>query len=175
MKNIAILTIDMQPGFLNNLEPEKRKALIENHQELYSICQEKGIEIINIEYDTKGDTISELTQGRQEQYKANNFSKKAWSAFTNKKLNEYVEKRGFQGFILTGLHAERCIFTTGRHKENEFVFYNCGELTEFRNLAKEGERKKYINWASNEKNNNFYYPELEELLEDLKNDSLPLN
>ena len=175
MRNIAVLTIDMQPGSLRELSLKKAETLIENHQKLYLFCKEKRIEIINIEYDSKGDTTPKLIKGRKQEYKKNNFSKQGWSAFTNKKFNDYIEKKGFQGFILTGLYADKCVLTTGKHKENKFAFYNCRELIEFRNPVINKEKKEYLDWASNEKNNNFYYPELQELLEDLENETLPLN
>lgn len=41
MRNIAVLTIDMQPGSLRELSLEKAKTLIENHQKLYLFCKEK--------------------------------------------------------------------------------------------------------------------------------------
>jgi len=173
MKNIAVLTIDMQSGFLKWLNPEKRKALIGSHKKLYQIAQNKGIDIINVEYDKKGDTIPELREEREREYQKNNFSKKGWSAFTNKKLNQFVEEKQYIGFILTGLYAEHCVQGTGMAKDNIYNFYNCGELTEFSHTAEQKEIDEFLEWASNEKKGNYFYPQLDELLEDIEKNSLP--
>ena len=114
MRNIAILTIDMQDEFLNYDLLDKKENLILAHKELYELCREKNIPIIYTENSEKGKTNSEIKRFLRKIQKTKLIIKENYNAFTNPKLKDYLQDLEIDSLIITGLSAPDCCFASAQ-------------------------------------------------------------
>ncbi len=68
------------------------------------------------------------------------FIKTHYNAFTNKKLHEYLKKKGIKTLIFTGVYASRCVDSTARSASEKG--YNCIILRDLVEIAKEYQYEK---------------------------------
>ena len=58
LKNTAVILIDMQSGFIDEIEANKRAEIISGQISILKECAEKDIPVIVLEFKTYGETIA---------------------------------------------------------------------------------------------------------------------
>lgn len=111
----ALIVVDMQRTFLDNLDSKYREKLISNIVELLTLANKKKIPLIKLEYDIVGvpfvgtiDSIGSLFAPAS----SKTFVKENSSGFTKTNLHEYLQSLGIQEIILAGINANACVQDT---------------------------------------------------------------
>ncbi|WHX50971.1 cysteine hydrolase family protein [Paenibacillus woosongensis] len=118
MKNAALLVVDVQNALVE-AKPFDIEVVISNIERLISTCRENSIEVIYVQHDDPvGEALEPNTEGWQIYSGisplANEkvINKKFNSAFKGTNLKEYLERKGIEQLIITGMQTEYCIDTT---------------------------------------------------------------
>lgn len=115
--NISVLVIDMQPHFLDELEPEIVKDLIKSQKKVLEYCLEKDVFVATVESNDKtyyGETVLELRQIINKLKRKDLLYKKSISAFNGTKLNTSLSDRNIECLLLMGIYSdsENCVSDT---------------------------------------------------------------
>ncbi|SDP30009.1 cysteine hydrolase family protein [Clostridium gasigenes] len=118
MENIVLLVVDVQNALVLG-EPYNREEVISNIKKLVQISRENEVEVIYIQHsDEIGGELEPNCAGWQiykEVAPINGekvINKNYNSAFRNTILKEYLDSRGINKLIITGMQTEYCIDTT---------------------------------------------------------------
>ena len=118
MKNLVLLVVDVQTAMVLN-HPYNEEKVLSNIALLITLCRRLGLEVVYVRHDGGiGDELEYGSDGWQidtsitplEGEKI--FDKKFNSAFRETGLKEYLDSRGAEKIILTGLQTEYCIDAT---------------------------------------------------------------
>ncbi|MFL0269427.1 cysteine hydrolase family protein [Candidatus Clostridium radicumherbarum] len=118
MKNTALLVVDVQ-NVLVLSKPFAVEEVIDNIKRLIKICRENNVEVIYVQhYDKVGGELEPNTEGwkiyKEISPNADEkiISKQYNSAFKETALKEYLDNKGIDQLIITGMQTEYCIDTT---------------------------------------------------------------
>jgi nicotinamidase-related amidase len=118
MRNIALLVVDVQAALIAG-HPYNERTVVENIKKLVAVARKHKTEVIYVRHDDgKGEELeygsdgwkiySEVAPVDGEKV----FDKRYNSAFKDTGLKEYLEARGADTLVLTGLQTEYCIDAT---------------------------------------------------------------
>lgn len=109
--NNAVLVIDMQESFLNELDSEEREEEIPYQIEVLNAAKRNNIPIFVIEYAGMGSTITELMDVISDSdYTI--VTKPTNNGFRNTNLDELLTERGIHSLTLMGVFASACVYAT---------------------------------------------------------------
>ena len=111
VKNLALVIIDMQGPFTNQVEKTTIDMIISNQKELISTCKAKQIPVILVEYYAHGETTKEITKILPGSV-TRTFQKKENSAFSSSSFVSFLEKKKIKNLIISGLFGNACILAT---------------------------------------------------------------
>lgn len=118
MKNIALLVVDVQNALVL-AKPFAIEEVISNIKRLINVCRENDVEVIYIQHtdkiggelglDSDGWQIyEEISPIKTEKVICKNYN----SAFKETSLKEYLDNKGINQLIITGMQTEYCFDTT---------------------------------------------------------------
>ncbi len=118
MNKMGLLVIDVQNALMEE-KPMKGEELISNIKKLVDKCRETRVEIIYVQHcDETGGQLEVNSFGWQiysdiaPQKDEKVFEKYYNSAFKGTKLKDYLEEKGIEDIIVTGMQTEYCIDTS---------------------------------------------------------------
>ena len=118
MKNAALLVVDVQNALVKD-KPYDIDKVINNIKNLIDICRENNVEVIYIQHnDEPGGDLEPQSTGWEiykeiEPDKNEKIINKIYnSAFKETNLKEYLESKGVNTLIITGMQTEYCIDAT---------------------------------------------------------------
>lgn len=118
MKSSALLIVDVQ-NLLIDSKPYNQKKLIENIKKLISLMRENNKEIVYVRHDSgegsqleKGTYNWGIYEGIAPLCDEVVIEKQYNSAFHKTNLKQYLDTKGIDTIILTGLQTEYCIDAT---------------------------------------------------------------
>lgn len=110
----AVILIDMQCGFMNQLRQNTRSALIKNQQSVIMVCRVADIPICVLEYIDHGETISKLTKKLKCVPRVKTIQKFHDDGFRDTELGSVLENWGVRNILLMGINAEYCVKETAK-------------------------------------------------------------
>jgi len=118
MKNVALLVVDVQNALVLS-EPFEIEKVIGNIKRLIKICRENNVEVIYVQhYDKEDGELEPNSEGWKiyEEISPNAdekiISKQYNSAFKETALKSYLDDKGIDQLIITGMQTEYCIDAT---------------------------------------------------------------
>ncbi|MFA5887470.1 MAG: isochorismatase family cysteine hydrolase [Candidatus Nanoarchaeia archaeon] len=109
--NNAVLVIDMQESFLNELDPEEKEEEIPYQIEVLNAAKRNNIPIFVIEYEGMGSTIDELMNViSTSDYEI--VTKPGNNGFRRTNLDELLKEKGIHSLTLMGVFASACVYAT---------------------------------------------------------------
>ena len=118
MSKTILLIVDVQKGMLLD-NPFDWNTVIENISRLIKACRKNKIEVVYVQHDdppgelfVPGTLHWEIVDAIRPSPGEKIFRKKFNSAFRGTQLKEYLDSKGVDTIILTGLQTEYCIDTT---------------------------------------------------------------
>lgn len=128
IENVAILIMDMQHSFLGYLSNTETKRIIEGQKELLLLAKKEKIPVLVFEYYAYGNTDEQIRLSLKGCF-FKTFTKKYDSAFSVKKLDPWLRKRGIKNLILAGIFADACVLSTAVNALNKgYKIITCGDL-----------------------------------------------
>lgn len=118
MKSTALLVVDVQNALVL-AEPFEIKEVISNIKRLIKTCRENNVEVIYIQHNGKAGgelepnsdgwkIYGEIGPNTNEKVICKNYN----SAFKETILKEYLNSKGLNQLIITGMQTDYCIDTT---------------------------------------------------------------
>lgn len=111
IKDLALLLIDMQSPFMHQVEKDTLDIILSNQKELISICRQKRIPVILIEYYAYGETCKDL-RDHAKGCITKTFEKKQDNAFSSQELISFLKLSGIKNLLISGLFGNACVYTT---------------------------------------------------------------
>ncbi len=118
MKNTVLLVVDVQNALVL-AKPFAIEEVIHNIKRLIKTCRENSVEVIYIQHSDKiGDELEPNSDGWKiyrdicPNINETVISKNYNSAFKDTNLKEYLDGKGINQLIITGMQTEYCIDTT---------------------------------------------------------------
>jgi nicotinamidase-related amidase len=118
MENTALLVVDVQNALVL-AKPFEIEEVISNIKKLIERCRENSVEVIYIQHNDKiGEELEPNSEGwkiyRDISPNTNEtiINKHYNSAFKETNLKEYLDSKGIDQLIITGMQTEYCIDTT---------------------------------------------------------------
>lgn len=111
IKDLALLLIDMQSPFMYQVEKDTLDIILSNQKELISICRQKRIPVILIEYYAYGETCKDL-RDHAKGCITKTFEKKQDSAFSSREFTSYLKLGGIKNILISGLFGNACVYAT---------------------------------------------------------------
>ena len=112
LKNTAVILIDMQSYFADDVEMFKRQEIIQGQINILKECAEKNIPVIVLELDDRGRTLAildcYLKMIRVVKYVTKNYN----DGFCGTNLNRILKELGIKTLILMGINAGYCVKAT---------------------------------------------------------------
>lgn len=110
---LAVILIDMQPGYLKLLNKKERKRIIPNQIQVIRYCRLNSIPLIILEYAGEGATINILLKKAKKVPDLKILKKHYNSGFTNPELAKHLKRLGVGTVLLMGINADFCVKATG--------------------------------------------------------------
>lgn len=115
MPKTAMLVVDMQNALILE-HPYDEKRLIKTISQMEQICRDKGIEVIFIRHEDNtlvpGENGFEIYSKVAPEKDEKVFNKKYNSAFRKTGLREYLQEKGVERLIVTGMQTDFCVDAT---------------------------------------------------------------
>ena len=115
MPKTAMLVVDMQNALILE-HPYDEKRLIKTISQMEQICRDKGIEVIFIRHEDNtlvpGESGFEIYSKVAPEKDEKIFNKKYNSAFRKTGLREYLQEKGVERLIVTGMQTDFCVDAT---------------------------------------------------------------
>lgn len=115
MPKTAMLVVDMQNALILE-HPYDEKRLIKTISQMEQICRDKGIEVIFIRHEDNtlvpGENGFEIYSKVAPEKDEKIFNKKYNSAFRKTGLREYLQEKGVERLIVTGMQTDFCVDAT---------------------------------------------------------------
>lgn len=140
MKNLGIMLIDMQEGFIWSPMPREIVELVESQKKLFNFAYEKQIPIFVLEYIGSGKTIDELTTALSNnktyflpKYKNDGFARSYHileeEELSNEQLIEKLNEEKITDLIFTGVNKDACVLATVQNaKKRGYKIFTSEEL-----------------------------------------------
>lgn len=167
MKNIAVLTIDMQEDFLNSQLVNPKEKILESHKKLYSHCIKNNIPVLNLRHSEGGGEFSkEIKNYLKKVPRVKNLTKKGDGAFVNPKVKEQLDEWETERLIITGYSGPHCVQTSAiMAKGKGYEIYSSKDLVTAHEFNKHKHKNDFMNWFVSE---SFFYDNHIEMIEDLQ-------
>lgn len=118
MENTALLVVDVQNALVK-ASPFAIEEIIINLKKLIKTCRENNVEVIYVQHNEEiGSELEPNSEGWKiyEEIEPNpdekTISKSFCSAFRETNLKKYLDKKGINQLIITGMQTDYCIDTT---------------------------------------------------------------
>ena len=112
LKNTAVILIDMQSGFIEDVEIIKRQEIIQGQIKILKECADKNIPVIVLEFRGQGKTIAILAHYLN-MISVVKYITKSWNdEFYVTDLNKILQELGVKALILMGINAGYCVKAT---------------------------------------------------------------
>ena len=118
MEKVALLVVDVQNALVL-AKPFAIEEVISNIKRLIKTCREKNIEVIYVQHNDKiGDELEPNSEGwkiyKEVSPNADEkiINKTYNSAFKETNLKEYLDNKGINQLVITGMQTDFCIDTT---------------------------------------------------------------
>jgi len=117
--NLAILLIDMQDMFMEDIDPEELNEEMQYQLAVIDYAKEHNVPVVVLEYFGHEETTSVLRKAVDGLENVITFTKWRDDGFedkdvlTNKGLAEYLHGQGVKTLILMGVKASACVRSTG--------------------------------------------------------------
>jgi len=111
-RKVAVLLIDMQEDFLENIDEEEQEEEIDNQLNVLDYAQRHSIPIFVLEYANYGNTIDLLQEKVEDGYKL--ITKPHDDGFLATNLEEELRAQGTKYILLMGINASACVFNTAQ-------------------------------------------------------------
>lgn len=139
---VAVLIIDMQKVFLEDIDGKERRRLIESQAEILNYCAEHDIPIVVVEYRGCGKTIRELKRRIKKVPRQEFVTKNVNNGFRNPELEEALKTWGVKKIILMGVNASACVIETAEGAIKKGFQIATSECL----IADEGKTDKSLPW-----------------------------
>lgn len=127
--NLAVLLIDMQNHYLEDIKIEDKKNLIKNQKEVLEICMRKDIPVAVLEMCAKGKTAEELCLLIEKIPRKSFFEKRGRSGFYETPLYDELVKWSINSVFLMGIYATSCVLTTAEDAlEKKLKIFTSGNV-----------------------------------------------
>lgn len=130
LKGLAVVVLDMQPAYVNDLKKSDRKNLISSHDKFLSKMEKTKVPIYGIFCTTE----DELHIPEIHKYVNSYGHKSSDSMFESMDVIEWLEDNFIDKIILTGLNANSCIASSVIHNKfgdlpmHKFKMYTSKDL-----------------------------------------------
>lgn len=115
MNKSAVVMIDMQDFFLENLADESRRKLIENQSWVLDLCAKREIPLFVFEYNAGGvlrGPTTKLLQDKARGVSGVTIVKDNNSAFVGTNLHERLKEKKIRTLFIIGINANGCVQDT---------------------------------------------------------------
>jgi len=110
--SLAVIIVDMQEYFLEDLEEEDRNRIIENQINIIHWCAKNNCPIVVLEYYQRGPTIGILKEKLKRVPRVKTVIKRDDNGFEGTKLNRVLNKLRVKTLLLVGINANACVRST---------------------------------------------------------------
>jgi nicotinamidase-related amidase len=120
-KDLAVVLIDMQPGFLKKFSPEAVQSLVHAQRKLLTYAAREDLLVLEFRYRGHGDTIDEVRDAISNVPRLVPFVKAHQSGFQDdlEEGNGYVEnllrQQGISRICFAGVNKSACVYSTALH------------------------------------------------------------
>lgn len=116
----AVLLVDMQEYFLETIEEEKRKSIIQSQINVLEHCARKDIPLAEIKFNKRGESLNQLQPYILNIPRSKQIWKFQHNAFSKPELNISLEKWNIKNVCIMGVYSSACVKATAegalRHK-----------------------------------------------------------
>jgi nicotinamidase-related amidase len=128
-ERFAVLLIDMQKKFLENINPLETKVQINSQIEVLDCCAQYDIPLVIIEYNGCGLTIKKLMKKAKKVQRQKSIIKSAANAFTKPELAIQLEEWNPTSICFMGVYASGCVWqTAGEAADKGYKIYSASPL-----------------------------------------------
>ena len=167
--NLAVLLIDMQDGFLENISPKEKQVEISYQDDVLDFCDKNNIPVYVLEYAGQGNTTSTLRTKYQQLGSTRKLIKSHDDGFHETNLAEQLRHSGIERVLLMGINASACVRATAEGAlEHSFEIMTSGQLIADPPSWGYGQN---VTWF---RENGRYYDNYTELLAALNDETCPL-
>lgn len=110
----AVVLVDMQTRFVDNLSPVKRDRIIKEQIKVIHFCAEMALPLFVLEYIGYGQTIDLLKSEIEYVHQVTLLLKDLNDAFSEPRLDAKLADLLVNELIITGINASSCVFATAR-------------------------------------------------------------
>lgn len=110
--SVAVLIIDMQDCFLEDMPRKKRERLIKNQIEVIHYCIKYDIPVIALEFKDRGKTIKQLSRLIENVPRREFVTKNLNNGFHNPELEDVLKLWEVKKLLLMGVNASACVLDT---------------------------------------------------------------
>ncbi len=110
--NLAVLLIDMQDYFLEDISSEEKAREIPYQLDVLDYCKEKSIPVFVLEYKDSGPTIKVLKDKVDSLEKKTYITKSHDNGFIGTNLAEQLKEYSIDTLLLMGVNATACVVDT---------------------------------------------------------------
>jgi len=124
LDSLAVVIIDMQNYFLDQLSLDDREDLVEQQKSLLKYCQREGIKVFVLEYQGLGETTEELKTELANLSEIEYIQKPHDGAFEETHLDQRLKAEGLTHLLLSGVTAGACVkqtFIQGRERGYQVI------------------------------------------------------
>ncbi|RJQ29136.1 isochorismatase family protein [Candidatus Parcubacteria bacterium] len=114
-ENTALMIIDMQKSFTQNVPKEDLSQVIKNQKEIIHLCRQKNVPIFDIRWFGEGHTIADIKNelsGYPHLYEYIKDDDNAFQASDVKILLTLLDSLGIETLFLIGMNASACVLET---------------------------------------------------------------
>ncbi|HLD33822.1 MAG TPA: isochorismatase family protein [Candidatus Nanoarchaeia archaeon] len=113
-KNYAVIVVDSQPSFIEEMLISEQDKEIQNHRQILDYCSTHDIPVVVLELDGSGET-EKIIRDRVANVPRHIYLKKNENdGFTNPRLPEQLRKWNIEAVLLMGLNASFCVKATAK-------------------------------------------------------------
>lgn len=110
--DVAVILIDMQPGFVSRLRRGEADRIVPSQVAVLKFCKEKNIPIVILEFFGSGSTVQTLADEIGSYDKVKIIEKNYNDGFRNTVLNAHLKLIGAKKLFLMGINADFCVRET---------------------------------------------------------------
>ena len=115
-KELAIILVDMQEGYVENLRDGEKERIIPNQRAVLEYCRVHDIPVIVLEFNTsrRGETIPELLEVAKKNSNFDLLRKNYDDGFLCTDLDSTLKSLGVKTIFFMGVNACYCVYSTAR-------------------------------------------------------------
>ncbi len=112
--DLAVVLVDMQPEFTDNLQEDVFDSIISAQLEIVESCTKFDVPVIVLEFKGCSCTVPELSKPLRSVPRLSVIEKKDDDGFTNRLLSRTLCSYGSKRILLTGINASVCVLKTAK-------------------------------------------------------------